>query len=60
MSRPDEVVFELECGARVTLRVRVAVRECRAGDGRCPTAVEIAGLIWLALQDEEAERPSPQ
>lgn len=51
---PECVEFRLACGARVMVRVVVDGADCQERDGRCMTAAEIAGVIWLALQE-----PSP-
>lgn len=48
------VTFKLDCGAEVTLRVWVDTANCRERDGRCMTAREIAGALWLALRESEA------
>jgi hypothetical protein len=60
MSRLDEVTFDLMCGARVTVRVKVDVTRCRRGDGGCPTAAEVASMIWMAMRDEEERAPTPE
>jgi hypothetical protein len=57
MPRPGEVLFELECGARVTVRVEVDVSGCRDGDGRCPTPSEVVAWMWMGW--EEAGEPAP-
>lgn len=59
MPRPDEVVFDLECGARVTVRVEVDASVCRRGDTRCPTPADVAGWIWMAMQDEDEHAATP-
>jgi hypothetical protein len=60
MLRTNQVQVKLPCGATVILTVRIERRGCTTGGADCPLAVDVAGLIWLAVQDEEAERSSPQ
>jgi len=50
MPRLDEVSVTLECGAVATLRVRVEHRDPQCEHEDCPSAAEIAALIWLSLQ----------
>lgn len=57
MTRLDEVRFKLACGADVTVRVTVDWANCRDRDGRCMTAEEIAGIIWLALAEDHEPAP---
>ncbi len=59
MPRPDEVVFELACGARVTVRVKVDVSACRDGDGRCPTAAEVTAWMWMGWEESGEPAPTP-
>lgn len=56
MGRTDQVQVKLHCGATVILTVRVERRGCQTGGADCPTAADVAGLIWLSVQDEEAAR----
>lgn len=53
----DQVELQLDCGARVYLRVVVDTADCRRRDGACMTAAEIAGAIWMALQEQPAPAP---
>jgi hypothetical protein len=57
MWRPDELVIDLACGAELTVRVIVDPANCRAHDGQCPTADDIAGLIWAHVHVVEIEAP---
>lgn len=56
MLRADEVSFELDCGARVTIRVIVDTAECRRRDGQCWTAERIAAQLWPYTVPELAAR----
>ena len=60
MLRPNQVQVKLACGASVILTVQVQRRGCTTGGADCPLASDVAGMIWLAIQDEEAERPASQ
>jgi hypothetical protein len=60
VTRRDQVQVKLACGATVILTVRVERRGCTTGAKDCPTAADVVGMIWLALQDEEEEARSPQ
>ena len=60
MLRPNQVQVKLACGATVILTVRVERRGCTTGGADCPLASDVAGMIWLAVRDEEVERPTPQ
>lgn len=57
MARVDQVEVKLACGARVILTVRVERRGCQLGGAECPTAADVAGALWLAVQDYEARAP---
>jgi hypothetical protein len=59
MPRLDEVSVTLVCGAEVTLRVIVDTANCRLRDGLCMTAEDVAGAIWLALQEAELTAGAP-
>lgn len=52
--------MRLDCGATVTLTVRVERRGCQLGGYECPTAGDVAGMIWLSLQAAELETPREQ
>lgn len=54
------VRFKLWCGAVVTLRVSVDRRPCTCGRRDCPTAADVAGVIWLQLQEQDARAPSSE
>jgi hypothetical protein len=58
MNRRDQVTVKLACGATVVLTVRVERRGCMTGGVDCPTASDVAGMLWLAAQDHEAPTPS--
>lgn len=53
MKPADEVRMKLDCGASVILTVRVDRRGCMQGGAECPTAADVAGMIWLSLKEEE-------
>jgi len=53
MPRLDEVSVTLACGATATLRVRVEHRGVYCEHAQCPSAGDVAALIWLALREEE-------
>lgn len=57
MTRPSIVRFALACGALVRVTIAVERADCRCPKKHRPTARQIAGDVWLALQDEEA-RPT--
>ncbi len=58
MPRLDQVSVTLACGAIATLRVRVEHRGVYHEHQDCPSAAEVAALIWLALRDCELAAPS--
>jgi hypothetical protein len=57
MWRPDELVIDLACGARLTVRVVVDTANCRERDGLCPTADQIAARLWAEVYVAELEAP---
>lgn len=60
MLHTNQVQVKLACGATVVLTVKVERRGCMTGGADCPTAADVVGIIWLALQDEEVAPAAPQ
>ena len=58
MNRLDQVKLTLASGELVTLTVRVDRPGVRSGGPERRRAEEIAALLWLAAQDEDAEAPT--
>jgi hypothetical protein len=54
VTRPNVVRFALPCGAVVRVSIAVEPGECRCKGTHRPTARQVAGEVWMALQDEEA------
>ena len=54
MRRPNVVRFALKCGAVVRVSIVVERADCRCKGKHRPTARQVAGELWMALQDEEA------
>jgi hypothetical protein len=55
--RLDQLRFFLPSGERVTITVAVDRPGVRRGEAERRRAEEIAALLWMAVQDEEAELP---
>ena len=58
MWRPDELVIELACGARLSVRLVVDPAHCRARDGLCPSADQLAAELWAQVHVSELAAPS--
>ena len=54
MRKPSVVRFALPCGAMVRASFVVEPDDCRCKGKHRPTSRQVAGEVWLALQDEEA------
>lgn len=59
MMRLDQVKLTLPSGERVTLTVRVSRPGVPPGEAERRRAEEIAALLWMAAQEEEAPAPAP-
>jgi hypothetical protein len=55
MWRPDELVIEMKCGARLMIHLAVDPAECRERDGLCPTADQLAAELWAQVHLGELE-----
>lgn len=53
MWRPDELVIELACGARLSVQLAVDPAHCRERDGLCPSADSLAAVLWAQYHVEE-------
>lgn len=60
MWRPDELVIELACGARLVVHLVVDPAHCREQDGLCPTADQLAGQLWALVHVDESARAQEQ
>ena len=60
MWRPDELVIELACGARLVVHLVVDPAHCRERDGLCPTADRLAGQLWALVHVDESARAQEQ
>ena len=59
MTRLDRVRFSLPTGELVTVTVAVDRPGYRRSDRDRRQAAELAALLWMALQEEDAAAPSP-
>lgn len=51
--KPNELAVALSCGAVARVRVTIDRSTCRCPHAHRPTARDLAGAIWLEVQDDE-------